>query len=127
MRLLIADDIPDNIEPLRLYLRMFTDWEVTFADSGEDALFKYHALKRQRTPVDCVILDVAMPRMTGIEVAREIRATGDDIPIIFWTAYDRAANRHAAEDVQASYLVKGTSYPDMCAVVQSLVEGRQEL
>jgi len=35
----------------------------------------------------CLILDVAMPRMTGPELLRELTARGQDIPIVFITAY----------------------------------------
>ena len=66
--LLVAEDDPDLLELLVAALRM-TGHEVVAARDGMQAL----ALLRSR-PIDLAVLDVLMPRMTGLEVVREVRA-----------------------------------------------------
>jgi DNA-binding response OmpR family regulator len=65
--LLVAEDDPDLLELLVAALRM-TGHEVLPARDGMQAL----ALLRSR-PIDLAVLDVLMPRMTGLEVVREVR------------------------------------------------------
>lgn len=83
-RVLIVDDQPDNIEVLarRLRTRRF---EVLSATNGMDG--GRLALTER---VDLVLLDVMMPRMSGLDVVREIRRakTAVQLPIIMLTARD---------------------------------------
>ena len=44
---------------------------------------------------DCLVLDVAMPTMSGIALQRELRDRGSEIPIVFITAYSEEATRPA--------------------------------
>jgi two-component system sensor histidine kinase ChiS len=83
-RLLIVDDQPDNIEVLarRLRTRRFEILSATNGmDGGRIALTE---------PIDLILLDVMMPRMSGLDVVREIRRakTAAQLPIIMLTARD---------------------------------------
>jgi len=81
-RILIVDDIPDNIQLLARRLAR-TDIELVFATNGSQAL-----LTAQNYTIDLILLDVAMPIMDGFEVCRRLKqdpATAY-IPIIFLTA-----------------------------------------
>ena len=44
----------------------------------------------QTEHLDCLVLDVVMPGMNGMELLTKLRALGKDIPTVFITAYDRA-------------------------------------
>jgi FixJ family two-component response regulator len=44
----------------------------------------------------CLVLDVAMPGMSGIALHRELRNRGSEIPVVFITAYNDEATRHAS-------------------------------
>jgi DNA-binding response OmpR family regulator len=83
-RVLIVDDQPDNIEVLarRLRTRRF---EVISATNGMDG-----GRIALTEPVDIILLDVMMPRMSGLDVVREIRRakTAAQLPIIMLTARD---------------------------------------
>jgi CheY-like chemotaxis protein len=50
---------------------------------------------------ECVIVDVRMPGMNGLELQRHLNASNPNVPIIFITAHDDAANRRSAIDAGA--------------------------
>ena len=56
---------------------------------------------------DCVILDVRMPGMSGLELQRQLVASHPDVPVIFMTAHDDARTRSQALSGGAvDYLIK---------------------
>jgi CheY-like chemotaxis protein len=74
MRVLVADDCRDTAGVFALLL---TTWghEAEAAYDGAEALAKAEALRP-----DVALLDLDMPRLTGAEVARRLRAKGDGCP-----------------------------------------------
>jgi CheY-like chemotaxis protein len=62
--------------------------------SGEEFVNQIESLPSFQP--DCVILDVQMPGMNGIEVQKRLRRIHKDIPIIFITAYDDRVERERA-------------------------------
>jgi DNA-binding response OmpR family regulator len=80
--ILVADDDPDILDIVSFRLRR-AGYETVEASNGDDAL----RLARERPPALC-ILDVMMPRITGFEVARQLRADSstEGIPILMLTA-----------------------------------------
>jgi two-component system response regulator AlgR len=101
MRTIIVDDEAPARDRLRRLVSEFEDHEVVAeVGSGEEALTACAMLKP-----DIVFLDVRMPGLWGIDVARHLNALEDPPAIIFTTAYDE----HAMEafDAQAiGYLLK---------------------
>ncbi len=83
-RVLIVDDLENNLFALRSLIRQHMDVEVLEAISGQQALDI--ALHNPR--IDLIILDVQMPEMDGFQTASmlKIRKKTQDIPIIFLTA-----------------------------------------
>ena len=81
--ILIVDDEPDLCEILSYNLHN-AGYETIVAHSGVEAL------KKDFDQIDLVLLDVMMPVMSGVEVARRIRIREDAraVPIIFLTALD---------------------------------------
>jgi DNA-binding response OmpR family regulator len=79
---LICDDEPCILESVSHVARE-EGYNVITADNGEDAL----NLAQTELP-DLVLLDIMMPKKTGLEVCRELKASPDTrrIPIIFLTA-----------------------------------------
>jgi len=56
---------------------------------------------------DCVILDVRMPGMSGLELQRQLVGSHPDVPVIFMTAHDDASTRsQAMSGGAAAYLIK---------------------
>lgn len=79
--LLIVDDEPLLLKRLKLNLEEFAD-EVFVANNGLEAL---EILAKQK--VHCVICDINMPKMNGVEVIKHIRSDKNDVPFIFYTGH----------------------------------------
>jgi DNA-binding response OmpR family regulator len=85
---LVADDDPDIRQLVRLRLER-SGYTVISAQDGAEAL----ELARERLP-DIAILDVSMPHLSGLEVARELRARYAGLPVILLTARAGEADVH---------------------------------
>src|SRR5690554_4924617 len=86
-RILIVDDVPDNLHALMNVLR--EDYAVIAATSGEKAL---ELAQRQPRP-ELILLDIKMPNMDGYSVLTHLKAASAtaDIPVIFVTSLAEAA------------------------------------
>jgi DNA-binding response OmpR family regulator len=116
---LVADD-EDDIRALVSFRLKRAGYEVITAADGEEAFL----LATTRLP-DLVVLDMMMPKATGLEVTRNMReqATTKDIPIILLTA--RAQEADVARGFEAGaddYVKKPFSPQDLQARVQALLE-----
>lgn len=101
MKLLIVDDEPPARERLRRLLAEIDGCEVVGeAGNGEEALSMCGEVRP-----DVVLLDVRMPGLTGIQVARHIDSLEDPPAVIFTTAYDQYAVE-AFETEAVGYLLK---------------------
>lgn len=105
-KVLIADDEPDILEILKYNLTR-EGYEVFTAKDGDEALEK----ARRHQP-DLVVLDVMMPKKTGVEVCQILRAQPAfrETLIIFLTAVnDEATQIHGLETGADDYISKPTS------------------
>ena len=101
MNLLIVDDEAPARDRLRRLLEEIGDCEIVAeAGNGEEALAYCSELQP-----DIVLLDVRMPGLSGIEVARHIDTLEDPPAVIFTTAYDQYAVE-AFETEAVGYLLK---------------------
>ncbi|MBI2520413.1 MAG: response regulator [Bdellovibrio sp.] len=79
--LLVIDDEVQILDGLSMFLEDVAE-KIIVVDSGIKAL---EVLKHQQ--VDCIVCDVKMPGMDGLEVIKEVRALGLETPFIFFTAF----------------------------------------
>ncbi len=79
--LLVADDVKENRELIQSWLEPYPI-KVTLAVNGEEAI-----LHAKNTKFDAILLDVSMPKVDGLEAARNIRASEIDTSIIFLTGH----------------------------------------
>lgn len=87
------------------------------ATNGEEAL---QALETQ--PPDVVVLDVAMPGMSGVEVVTRIRRSGRTLPVCMLSARDEVDDRVAGLAAGADdYVVKPFSVTELAARLHALV------
>ena len=123
MKIVIADDEPLARERLRALLAEQADAEVVAeAGDGHEAL---HACAAHDP--DVVLLDIAMPGIDGLEVARHLQAFDPRPAVVFCTAYD--AHALSAFDAAAvDYLVKPVRPERLASALQrvrALAVGRQ--
>src|SRR5258706_4250593 len=99
--LLIVDDKRTN--HLALAALLDEEYELAFADSGEEAL----AVLRRQSDIDVILLDIQMPGMDGYQTGTAIKKieAAKDIPIIFVTAV-----YHEDPHVKRGYAVGGVDY-----------------
>ena len=121
MRLLIADDHGVVRGGLRLLLDRQPDMEVVAeAADGAEAL----AEARAHRP-DLAILDVAMPRLTGLQATREIRAADPDVRVLILSMHDDERYLFEALKAGASgYVLKQKADQDLVDAVRAV--GRNE-
>lgn len=86
MKILAVDDDPIILELLTQFVEALGDHEITTAESGAEALSLLEGTAARR--FDCFMLDIQMPVMDGIELARSIRDLKGyaDAPILMLTA-----------------------------------------
>jgi len=81
--------------------------------------------KRSRG-VSCLITDMRMPGMTGLELHRRLAASGTSIPTVLITAYPEDHTREQAlEENVVCYLAKPFPADELLACIRSAIEGRQ--
>jgi DNA-binding response OmpR family regulator len=118
-RILLADDEPDLSESVGYALRR-EGFEVDTVADGESAL-----AAARGTPYDVAILDVMMPKLSGLEVCRLLRAE-TDLPIIMLTARDAEVDRVLGLELGADdYLTKPFSLAELISRVRALLRRRE--
>ncbi len=115
-RVLVVDDEPAVRRALERALTL-DNYSVQLATDGQEALDVL-----ADAPVDAVVLDIMMPRIDGLEVARRMRKAGDRTPILMLTARDAVDDRVAGLDVGADdYLVKPFALRELQARLRALL------
>lgn len=119
----------DDETLVRRGIVMETDWQalncVVVAEAGNgieglEAVRKYHP--------DLLICDIRMPKMNGIEMLKELRAEGNDVSVIFLTAYSEFSYAQSALKLLASdYLLKPFGDGELEQAVKSALEKRKKI
>jgi len=119
VRVLVVEDDPEIAQVLQRSLRM-EGYDVKLTDDGAQALDETQAFLP-----DLIVLDLGLPGMDGIEVARELRRDEDDTPILILTARDALDSRVQGLDVGADdYLVKPFERQELLARMRALLRRR---
>jgi DNA-binding response OmpR family regulator len=117
-RVLVVEDDDEIAQTLQRSLRL-EGYEVRIASDGVAALDDAHAFLP-----DLVVLDLGLPRLDGIEVARTLREQ-DDVPILMLTARDALEARVEGLDAGADdYLVKPFERQELLARLRALLRRR---
>jgi len=121
-RILIIEDEPALLRALADSFR-FESYEVLTAQDGEMGL----RLVKDKKP-DLLILDLMLPRMSGYDVCRRLRAEGVEIPILMLTARGEEADRVVGLDLGADdYVTKPFSVRELGARVRALLRRAKPL
>ncbi|MFN8522722.1 MAG: response regulator transcription factor [Chloroflexota bacterium] len=114
-RLLLVDDDPRVLSSVARRLA-FEGFVVDTASDGRQALSV-----AERTPPDVVVLDVMMPGLDGLAVARELRKRGT-VPILMLTARDAVSDKVAGfKSGVDDYLVKPFAFDELMVRIQALL------
>jgi DNA-binding response OmpR family regulator len=119
VRVLVVEDDKEIAQVLQRSLRM-EGYEVRLSDDGAQALDEIQAF----VP-DLIVLDLGLPGMDGLEVARRLRDDEDDTPILILTARDAVDSRVEGLDVGADdYIVKPFERQELLARMRALLRRR---
>jgi DNA-binding response OmpR family regulator len=117
-RILVVDDEPHIVDVVRAYLERDGHLVLTAAD-GERALAL--ALDPETAP-DLVVLDVMLPRRSGFEVLRGLRAAGSTAAVVMLTARDEVIDRVAGLEIGADdYVTKPFEPRELVARVSAVL------
>ncbi len=121
-RILIADDNPQGLELLEAYLDG-TDYEVDTATDGEETLHKVQAFHP-----DLILLDIMMPKISGFEVCKKLKAnpTTQDIVVLMITALDQPHDIDKAVEAGANdFLTKPINKTELLLRIRAALKSRQ--
>ncbi len=117
MRILLVEDEENIRDVVKLNLEM-EGYDVVETDNGKTAL---HFFSEQH--FDLLILDVMLPEMNGYDICEQVRLSNTEVPIIFLTAKDAAADRVAGLKRGADdYLTKPFTLEELLLRVQILLK-----
>jgi DNA-binding response OmpR family regulator len=113
---LVVEDDPGILRTVADNLR-FEQYEVITAVDGETA----YVLQQQHQP-DLIVLDLMLPRMSGLELCHRLRAEEVQVPVLVLTARGEEADRVRGLDAGADdYVIKPFSVPELMARVRALL------
>ena len=115
MRILIAEDHPDNLEMLTRRLER-RGYEVHCAENGAEAVEKAKACAP-----DLILMDISMPVMSGIEATRALRASPDvsGVKIVALTAHAmESARRECMEAGCDDFATKPVDFAGLVALIE---------
>jgi two-component system OmpR family response regulator len=120
-KILIVDDEKDIVTLLQTAFK-FAGYETETKYNGEEALDYLRS-----NEVDLILLDIMMPKLSGVEVAKYIRSLDDLTPIIFLTARDGL--EHKIEGLELGgddYITKPFSLEEVIARVKAVLRRAEE-
>lgn len=121
---LLVDDNPDIFSMYQDVLPAMSPFQVFTAADGVEALEALDRCLNSGQGVDCVVVDVKMPHLDGLQLMRALR--GDprsaDIPAVILTALAQDKDQFAGLAAGADqYLTKPVSVPDLITVISAAI------
>jgi DNA-binding response OmpR family regulator len=116
VRVLVVEDERKLAQVLAAGLRA-EHYDVVVADTGEDGFFHVSS-----EAFDLVLLDVMLPKRSGLEILKTLRQRGLQTPVLILTARDGIEDRVLGLDLGADdYLVKPFAFPELLARIRALL------
>lgn len=116
----IVDDDPSVGRALKRLLRSWGMRVRTFECGGA-----FLSALGRSLDVDCVVIDIQMPEMTGLEVQERMNRAGMDVPVIFITAHEEdGIEAHASNAGAAGFLRKPFTEEALVGLIRNALRGR---
>ncbi|MGJ7512171.1 response regulator transcription factor [Variovorax sp. GT1P44] len=113
----VVDDDPSLCRSLGRFLRA-SGIESRVYDSAESFLAD------SDSRFDCLLLDVQLGGLSGLDLARQLRVQGDGVPFIFVTAYNDDDTKASARELGcAGYLLKNGPGAEVIEAIRRAVSG----
>jgi DNA-binding NarL/FixJ family response regulator len=120
IRILVADDHAEVLETVVPMLEA----HFTVVGTASDGRAAVEAEKRLHP--DAVVLDISMPVMSGIVVAKQLRQSGSQVAVVFLTVHQDLDILAAAKRAGAlGYVVKARMRSDLVFAIKEALEGRE--
>jgi two-component system response regulator RegX3 len=116
----VVDDDPGIVDVVTFALRS-DGFDVETADTGDTALEL-----AQRRAYDVMVLDLMLPGLSGTEVCRRLRTSGNGVPIVMLTARDAEVDRVVGLEVGADdYVTKPFSTAELVSRIRAILRRRE--
>ena len=121
IKVLVADDSETILLLMRTRLEM-AGYEVATAADGQEVTEQMHGGDPELLP-DVLLLDAMMPRKSGIDALRELRAAGVDTPALIVSAHQNPSDADAATDLEISgYVTKPIDFERLLDSIAELTK-----
>ena len=121
-RVLVADDSETILLLMRTRLEL-AGYEVETAVDGQEVTERLHDGESGQLP-DLLLLDAMMPRKSGIDALRELRAAGVETPALIVSAHQDAADAGAPDELEVSgYVTKPIDFDRLLQSIAELTRG----
>jgi FixJ family two-component response regulator len=109
----VRESLPDLIKEFGFAARAFSSAEEFLSSGSVDE-------------TSCLILDIAMPGMSGLELRQELSRRGQEIPVIFITGQrDETVRARVLRQHAAGFLLKPFSDTDLLAAIETALQGNE--
>lgn len=121
IKIYLADDHKMLRESLNILLSQEEDIEVV--GEAEDGLAVENGLRK--TPVDLLILDISMPKRSGLDVAKNMAKENPDLKIIFLTMHkSEEILAEAFESGAKGYVLKENAFEELIKAIHTVMNGK---
>lgn len=117
LKVLVIDDEPDIRECVRLMVAHTGSFEFDQAADGEEGLKKILAGN-----YDCVVSDIRMPGMDGVTMLKKVRGAGNNVPILFISAFADDEFDYQVTDYGAVKLINKIDIKQVANRVQEAIQ-----
>ncbi len=123
IRILVADDSETILLLMRTRLEL-AGYEVETAADGQEAIERWRDGDPAQLP-DLLLLDAMMPRKSGLDALRELRAMGVEVPALIVSAHQDATDTVAPGELEVSgYVNKPIDFERLLESIAELTRGR---
>lgn len=120
LRILVVDDFDSFRELACSILRERTGWVVSEASDGLEAV-----QKAEESKPDVIVLDIGMPKLSGIEAARQIRTLSPNSRIIFCSQENAPEVIEECLRLGQGYIAKANAGKQLLTAIDAVLQSKQ--